>query len=259
MRRSLAMKLSATGLAALVGFSVLSVAQGGLFVSEKEIERQYRIEWLSMKKHVPIYPDKRVQNYAACVASQIVDTLDDEFHDLDWEIIVFDDDQQNAQVMPGGKIAVYSGILSVADTPAEFAAVLGHEVAHLTQGHVMERQRRAARADAVVLLGNAATGLGGMIQDATTLALVLPFNRDQESEADAVGMQYMARAGYDPRAALELWHKMYDLNGDRPQPEFTSSHPAPETRMRDLAPHLAGALVDYNKALDSGKLPNCGL
>lgn len=259
MRHSLATKLSLIGVSALLGIAAISVAQGGLFVSEKEIERQYRIEWLSMKKHTPIYPDKRVQNYAACVASQIVDTLPDEYHNLDWEVIVFDDEQQNAQVMPGGKIAVYSGILDVADTPAEFAAVLGHEVAHLTQGHVMERQRRAARADAVVLLGNAATGLGGMIHDATTLAMVLPFNRDQESEADAVGMQYMARAGYDPRAAIELWHKMYDLSGGRPQAEFTSSHPAPENRMRDLVPHLTDALTDYNAARDAGKRPTCHL
>lgn len=259
MRRSSVIKLATTGAAALVAFSVLGVAQGGLFVSEKEIERQYRIEWLSMKKHVPIYPDKRVQNYAACVASQIVETLDNDYRDLDWEIIVFDDEQQNAQVMPGGKIAVYSGILEVADTPAEFAAVLGHEVAHLTQGHVMERQRRAARADAVTMIGNAATGLGGMIHDATTLAMVLPFNRDQESEADAVGMQYMARAGYDPRAAIELWHKMYDLQGGRAQPEFTSSHPAPETRMRDLVPHLTGALTDYNDAIAADKRPACHL
>jgi predicted Zn-dependent protease len=88
--------------------------------------------------------------------------------------------------------------------------------------------------------------------------MVLPFNREQETESDAVGMRYMAKAGYDPRAAIYLWRSMNDLRKGRP-PEFASSHPSPDTRMADLVPHLTAALGEYNAARDSGVRPNCGL
>jgi predicted Zn-dependent protease len=257
MHANLVGKLAKTLVSGLIGVLVLNVAHGGLFVSEKEIERKYRLQWLDMKKHMPIVQSQRVQNYVSCVAGRIVGVLDESFQELDWEVVVFDDPQSNAQVMPGGKIAVYAGILDVADSPDALAAVLGHEVAHLTQGHVLERERRASRADALTIIGNAATGLGGMVRDATTLGFLLPFNREQETESDAVGMQYMAEAGYDPRAAIYLWRKMDDLGQARP-PEFASSHPAPETRMNDLVPHLVPALEAYNAARETGRIPNCG-
>lgn len=254
MKAKSALAISSAALCALV----VTVAHGALFVSEKEILRQYRVQWLSMKKHVPIVPDKRVQNYVTCVANRIIGVLDAPYKDLDWEVIVFDDEMKNAQVMPGGKIAVYSGILDVADTPDALAAVIGHEVAHLTLEHVIERERRAARADALVLLGSAATGLGSMVREGATLGMVLPFNRSQETESDAVGMHYMAQAGYDPRAAIYLWRGMNDLRQGRP-PEFASSHPSPDTRMSDLVPHLVDALEEYNAAREAGNRPNCGL
>jgi predicted Zn-dependent protease len=242
----------------MLGAFVVNVAQGALFVSQKEIERQYRVQWLSMKRQVPIVPNTRVQNYATCIANRIIDVLEEPYKSLDWEVIVFDDEMKNAQVMPGGKIAIYSGILEVADTPDALAAVIGHEVAHLTQEHVLERERRAARADTLVLLGNAATGLGRMIRDGATLGMVLPFNRQQETESDAVGMMYTAKAGYDPRAAIYLWRNMNDMRQGRP-PEFASSHPSPDSRMSDLVPHLATALTEYNAARESGNRPNCSL
>jgi predicted Zn-dependent protease len=251
-------KLARAVIVTAVGVFAVTAVQAALFVSEKEIARQYRVQWLSMKKHVPIVADQHVQSYVTCVARRIINVLDEPYKELDWEVIVFDDDIQNAQVMPGGKIAVYAGILQVADTPDMLAAVIGHEAAHLTQEHVIERERRASRADSLVLLGGAATGLGSMVRDAATLGMVLPFNREQETEADAVGMRYMAKAGYDPRSAIYLWRSMNDLRKGRP-PEFASSHPSPDTRMGDLVPHLTSSLAEYNAARDSGARPNCVL
>jgi predicted Zn-dependent protease len=258
MRATLNTRFAIGLISTMLGAFSITAAHGALFVSQKEIERQYRVQWLSMKRHVPIVPDARVQTYVTCVANRIINVLDEPYKDLDWEVIVFDDEIKNAQVMPGGKIAIYSGILEVADTPDALAAVIGHEVAHLTQDHVIERERRAARADTLVLLGNAATGLGGMIRDGAMLGMVLPFNREQETESDAVGMLYTAKAGYDPRAAVYLWRNMNDLRQGHP-PEFASSHPSPDSRMTDLVPHLTTALAEYNAAIESGNRPNCAL
>lgn len=257
--RSRTTKRFAIGLAlTALGAFIVGAAQAALFVSEKEIERRYRVQWLSMKRSEPIHPSQRLQQYVTCVAHRIISVLDSPYKELDWEIIVFDHEMKNAQVMPGGKIAVYSGILEVADTPDALAAVIGHEVAHLTQEHVIERERRAARADALVVVANAATGLGGMAREGATLGWVLPFNREQETESDSVGMHYMAKAGYDPRAALYLWRNMNDLRQGRP-PEFASSHPSPDSRMSDLVPHLVDSLEEYNAARSSGNMPNCAL
>jgi predicted Zn-dependent protease len=250
-------RLAAAVLGGLVAALAVSVAQAALWVSEKEIERRYRVEWLSMKKHMPIIQDQRINRYVMCVANDIIKTLDEEFQALNWEVIVFDDPAQNAQVMPGGKVAIYSGILDVADTPDALAAVIGHEAAHLTQGHVMDRERRAAQSEALTMIGNAATGLGGMVSDATMLAFMLPFTREQETEADAVGMHFMATAGYDPRATFYLWKGMAANDDARPA-EFASTHPSPDTRMADLVPHLTQALTEFNQAREAGVRPRCG-
>lgn len=259
MRHPIRSRILAPFAAAVACVLAANVAQGQLFVSKKEIERQTRVEWLTMKRSLPQHPSERVQRYVACVAYDIINVLGEDYQNLDWEVIVFDDEMANASVLPGGKIAVFSGILEVADTPESLAAVIGHEAAHLTQNHVLERARRASRTDALVLLGNAATGLGGLIQQGAMLELMLPYQREQESEADLVGMTYMAKAGYDPRATLYLWRNMRNRDGGRQTPEFLSTHPAPDTRMHDLASNLAPALIEYNTAREAGVRPSCTL
>lgn len=259
MRQIFASKAAATVAAAAAALFAFSAAEAQLFIGKKEIERQARVEWLTMKRSVPIHPSQRLQDYVSCVAYSIVDVLDDEFKQLDWEVIVFDDDMANAAVLPGGKISVFSGILEVADTPEALAAVIGHEAAHLTQDHVMDRARKNSRNNALAVLGNAATGLGGMIQTATQIGLMLPYQREQESESDLVGMQYMARAGYDPRATLYLWRNMSDRQGNRRPSEWLSTHPSPDTRMAQMAGNLAPALVEYNKAREAGVRASCTL
>ena len=115
-----------------------------------------------------------------------------------------------------------------------------------------------ARATLDLTLGNAATGLGGLINAGAEVGLMLPYQRDQESESDIVGMGYMAKAGYDPRATLYLWKNMTAAQEGRP-PEFLSTHPSPDTRMTDLARSMVPALIDYNDARDAGVRPDCFL
>ncbi|HVQ17035.1 MAG TPA: M48 family metallopeptidase [Vicinamibacterales bacterium] len=245
--------------AACAGLAVLSVAQAGILVSEKEVLRQSRVEWLSMKRHLPIDPDPRVQTYVQCIANRLLAVIDDEHKQLDWEVVVFDDDAVNAAALPTGKISVLNGLLRVADTPDSLAAVLGHEIAHATQNHVMERARKGARSDILVLLGAAALGGGqDMLSQGAAVMMTLPYAREQETEADLVGLQYMAKAGFDPRAAMYLWKNMSAANKGAP-PEILSSHPSDDTRLDNIVKAITPALVTYNQARDAGKQPNCQL
>ena len=235
----------------------LKAAQAQLIVTKKEVERQSRVQWMTMKRSVPIHPSQRLQAYAQCVAYRIIDVLEDEHQGLDWEVIVFDDDSANASVLPGGKISIYSGILEVADTPAALAAVLGHEVAHLTENHVIQRVRANSGSNVLGILGSAA-GLGGLVAQGAQIGLMLPYQRGQESESDLVGMHYMAQAGYDPRATLYLWKNMQENQSGR-VPEFLSTHPSPDARMTELARNLVPALIEYNAAQEAGVRPDCYL
>lgn len=244
-------------LVVLTALPVASRVEAQILVTQKDVEAELRIQWMMMKRNTPKVTNPRVQRLAECVAWAIIDVIPEQFHDLDWEVIVFDDEMKNAMVMPDGKIAVFAGILEVANTPDKLAAVLGHEVSHLTQGHVKDRVQRGRMTGALGALGGAVTGVDS--QGVATVLFQYPFQREQETEADLVGMGYMARAGYDPSKAIEVWRAMADESrrlGNRP-PEWLSTHPDPEFRMSDIARNLAPALVEYNKALDSGVRPRC--
>src|SRR5690606_8678962 len=257
MRHRMSILRSAALLSAFVGgLLCASAGYGQLIVTEKEIERQSRTQWLMMKRQMPLSPSPRIQNYVECVANRIIDVLDPEFGDLSWEVVVFDDESVNAFAMPGGKVGVFTGILNVADTPDALAAVIGHEIAHLTENHVMERARRQSGSNLVGILGGAATGMRGMSQAAADIALTLPFSRKQESEADIVGLEYMAKAGFDPRATIALWKRMGEAREYR-QAEFMSTHPSDDRRLDDLVKSLTPALIQYNAAREAGKIPNC--
>lgn len=154
-----------------------------------------------------------------------------------WETNVFQSDEVNAFCMAGGKIGVYSGLIErLQITDEELAAVMGHEMAHALREHVREQvsAQQAARLPGMVLAivtGNQALAdLGDMVSNVT---LTLPKSREAEREADVIGVELAARAGYDPRAAISLWQKMNRLGGGRP-PEFLSTHPNPESREQEL-------------------------
>jgi predicted Zn-dependent protease len=240
--------------AACLAFGASSLAQAQLIVSEKEVRREARVEWLAMKRHVPVARDPRVQKYVECVANDIIATLSPDNAQADWEVVVFDDDQINAFADPNYKIGVFTGLLRVADTPDALAAVLGHEVAHATEGHVMQRARKGARTNALVLLGSAATGISpGLLNEGAMLSMSLPY-----AKADLIGLQSMAKAGFDPRAALSLWKNMAAaMSGKNTPPEFLSDHPADDTRLDTIVKQIRPALITYNEAREAGKRPNC--
>ena len=168
-----------------------------------------------------------------------------------WQFNVQKTKDMNAYCMPGGRIMVYSGLIENLNlNDAELATVLAHEVAHALREHTRERVSRAY-AQQLVLSGAAAvTGVSeGAANIANMVAEVtfqLPFSREQESEADQIGLELMARAGYDPRAALTLWNKMAAAETSSP-PKFLSTHPAPKERIRDIEKNLPRVLPLYAK------------
>jgi predicted Zn-dependent protease len=174
-----------------------------------------------------------------------------------WEFRVIKDDKQaNAFALPGGKVAVYTGILPITRDEAGLAAVLGHEIGHVLARHGGERLSQqmgvqtatqllagmASSNPATVQLVSAALGAGASV------GVLLPFSRQQESEADHLGLILMAKAGYDPHAALELWQRMAEAaQGQRP-PEFLSTHPSEATRIQQIQGWLPEADQYYRPA-----------
>ncbi len=171
--------------------------------------------------------------------------------DLPWEFKVIDDPQTvNAFALPGGKVAVYTGILPITRDDAGLAVVLGHEVSHVMARHSAERLSEQLGAELVAKGIGAAIGLDPQVTQLGASLLVntllLPWGRSQESEADHLGLIYMAKAGYDPHAARDLWLRMADAAKGRPRPpEFLSTHPSEATRVRQIEGWLPDAMRYY--------------
>lgn len=171
-----------------------------------------------------------------------------------WEVHVLNSDDVNAWCMPGGKIAVYTGLINqIKPSDAELAAVIGHEMAHALREHSREQVSQQMAANMGLSVLSAITGVGGAADMGSALTKVmftLPNSRTHEVEADRIGVELAARAGYDPHAAVTLWQKMGALGGSS-QPEFMSTHPSAASRTSDLTKIAAQMMPLYQKA--SGK------
>jgi len=175
---------------------------------------------------------------------------------FDWKVSLIRDGKVNAFCLPGGKIVVYTGILPVAQNEAALATVLGHEMAHATSRHGAQRVLQQN------LTQTAMTGIAVSISDmdydrqravmgalgaGAKFGVLMPFGRKHESEADQVGLLYMARAGYDPQESIRFWKRM-DQAGGAQQPEFLSTHPSHGTRIQQLQSWMPKALEEYSRA-----------
>ncbi|MGH8688174.1 MAG: M48 family metallopeptidase [Burkholderiales bacterium] len=169
-----------------------------------------------------------------------------------WEVNVITTKELNAWCMPGGKIAVYTGLLEQLKlTDDELAAIMGHEIAHALREHGRERASEAMAEGLALSILGAMAGLsrGGMdlSQMVLNVTLTLPNSRQHETEADRIGVELAARSGYDPRAAVEVWEKMSRQSGGAP-PQILSTHPAPATRIADLKVYSARVMPLYEQA-----------
>jgi len=215
-------------------------------------------ETLKDSKLIKSGPDyemvQRVGKRVSQAAGRLYPERSSEFR---WEIVLIDDPKTvNAWCMPGGKMAVYSGLLPVTQDEESLAVVVGHEVAHAVARHGAERMSQDIVAE--LALGAASASMSDMdpqkrdeimqaLVGVGTLGVVLPFSRSQESEADQLGLYIAADAGYDPRAAIGLWQRMAAQGGPAP-PEFLSTHPSDASRIEHLQQVMPDALGYYTAA-----------
>lgn len=248
MRRIIAVSL----LLILVACATSPTGRHQLQLFSKDKIAQMGVQsYQQMKQEETIDTSTTDNRYVKCVADAITNVTGG-----DWEVTVFKDDQVNAFALPGGKIGVYSGLLDVAKSDDQLAAVIGHEVGHVLAEHGNERvsQQAATQGGLQVVsafLGGSGGGGGQAVMSALGLGaqvgILLPFSRAQESEADTVGLELMARAGFDPRESVALWQNMAAAGGEKPA-EFMSTHPSNETRINSLQSHMNKAMQLYQQA-----------
>ncbi|SDI96642.1 Peptidase family M48 [Ferrimonas sediminum] len=233
-----------------------------LLFSGSEMAQMGEKSFAAIKEKETRATDKATIAYVQCVADGIITALGDT--PAEWEVVVFDSEQVNAFALPGKHIGVYTGLLEVAENQDQLAAVMGHEVAHVLARHSNERVSRSQLSNAglqiadVFLQGTAnrdlyMAGLGLGVQ----VGITLPYGRTQESEADVMGADLMARAGFDPLQSVALWHNMAEAGGGSAPPELMSTHPSHRTRISDLE-RLQGQVQPlYRQAKSAGIQPRC--
>ncbi|MDE0856117.1 MAG: M48 family metallopeptidase [Nevskia sp.] len=213
-------------------------------------------------KQTPLDGSGQTNAFVSCVARAVTQVAG---YDASWDVKVFRSDEVNAFALPGGKIGVYSGLFKVVRNQDQLAAVLAHEVSHVVAGHGNERMSQQYATQGVLgvvgaIAGDDGSGSGGLAEAALGLGaqygILLPFSRAQESEADLLGLDFMSRAGFDPRQAVVLWQNMSQLGGK--PPELLSDHPSDTTRIAQIEQRLPQDLPLYEQARAAGRKPQCG-
>lgn len=189
------------------------------------------------------------------VAQRLAAATGDAAKNFDWQVALIRSDQANAFCLPGGKIAVFTGILPFTKTEEGLAAVMGHEMAHAIARHGSQRLLRNSLTQTIMVGAQFSMGDMDYQQRQAVMAalgagaqfgVILPFSRDHETEADEMGLLYMARAGYDPRESIAFWERMSESGGSQP-PEFASTHPSHGTRIEGLRAFMPKAVAEYEK------------
>ena len=234
-------------------------------VSEAKLNAQAAKIYEKIKEKEKMSDDIRTLNEIKEIGKKMEDSISEYFNragledptiNFDWEYILIDKKKvRNAWCMPGGKIAVYTGILEATQNTDGLAAVMGHEIAHAVAKHSVERASRATLVNTGTQLldifsggklseVNRTTGINtvGLI---TQLGLLNPFNRKQESEADYLGMIFSSLSGYDIRETVKIWERMKKLNKGKEPPEFMSTHPSSSNRIKDLNEKMNDVIIKY--------------
>lgn len=271
----MALRMKPLVLAAAIGCAVAACATttsptgrtqvvGG--VSQQQLNQLGAQAFAEAKAKQPLSSDARLNGMVRCVVAAVTRQLPPAWQGS-WESAVFVNKEPNAFALPGGKVGVNTGIFSVARDQDQLAGVIAHEIGHVVSRHHDERITRQLGAQGVLQMVGALAGsrygegaANAAVQGGSILAqtgFLLPGSRAQETEADVVGQQLMAQAGFDPRGAVALWQNMIAAGGSRP-PQWLSTHPNPEARIRELQQRAASLVPAYEQARASGRRPNCG-
>jgi predicted Zn-dependent protease len=229
-------------------------------VGDEEMNEMGAQAFLDLKSKTPIDPRPNTNGYVKCIVQNQLTVTNDTTGVSDWEVVVFRDNTPNAFALPGGKIGVYTGMFSVAKNKDQLAAVIGHEIGHVIARHGNERvsQNQLTSGSVKILETLGKPTVAGALGMGAKFGVLLPFSRKHETEADLIGLEIMAKAGFDPRESVNLWKNMSALGSGKPS-ELLSTHPSDETRMRQLNEAMSKAMALYDSAVQSGKKPNCNL
>lgn len=225
--------------------------------STQQLNQMGEQAFTSLKEQSTISTKPVHNDYVQCVAEHIIAQVPKKTFPGEWEVVVFEDDQINAFALPGGKIGVYTGLLKVAENQHQLAAVIGHEVGHVIAEHGNERMSSSTIVGVGMEVTSQVLGANQVAHNREIMAAIglgvqvgfqLPFSRTHESEADLLGLNLMARAGFDPKQSVNLWENMAKASGGERQLEFLSTHPAPDTRIKKLQKNMNNASVLYRAA-----------
>ena len=241
--------------------SPLGRSQLQLF-SDADLAQMGLAAYADIQKKAPRDANPAANAYVRCVAQAVTGALGG--GQQAWEVTLFRDDSANAFALPGGKIGVNTGLLRVATNQDQLATVIGHEVAHVLARHSGERLSNQAVVETGLQAAQAISGattpakqqLMGLLGVGAQVGVLLPFSRAQESESDLLGLDLMARAGFDPRQSITLWQNMERANSGGP-PAFLSTHPSAGGRIEALQARLPQALELYEQARAQGRKPAC--
>lgn len=235
------------------------------FMSGSELNSMGKSSFEEMKQAGTVSQDPELQQYANCLKDAIVEVLPLKYQDYPWEIVVFEEDVINAFALPGGYMGIYTGLLKLAENEHQVAAVMGHEIGHVIAEHGGERLSSNMLMTGVLVVTDVAlssrsnenrmlimAGLGVGAQ----LGVMLPFSRRHETEADLIGIDLMAKAGFDPNEAVRLWELMGEQSKGAP-PELLSTHPSSKTRVKDLSKQIPNVDPIYQQRIRQGLPPQC--
>lgn len=232
-----------------------------MLVSDGEMNQMGSQAFLQMRQEQKVSNDGNARRYVQCVTDAITRQLQGD--SAGWEVVVFDDDSANAFALPGKKIGVHTGLMAVAKNQDQLATVVAHEVGHVLSRHGAERVSQQFAAGTAMQMVQAYAGPDSsdsaklamaLLGLGTQVGVLLPYGRLQESEADVIGLDLMAGAGFDPRQAIDLWENMASQSASRP-PEFLSTHPSPSSRIKALGRRMPQAMQRYQQ---TSSRPRCG-
>lgn len=254
--RSSARLATVLSAALLVGSCTQGIEPLGVNLVSPQQEIQMGLEaWQQIRQKEPVSQNRAQQARIQALGQRLVNAAG--VQQQPWEFVVFDSDQVNAFALPGGKVGVYTGLIDLAENDAQLAAVMGHEIGHVLAHHPAKRVSSAMAAQAGVSLAQAGLAAAGVSYGAEAgqllglgaqYGVVLPHSRTQEYEADRIGLEIMAAAGFDPREALRFWARMGQSQDNRPGwAEFLSTHPVGPNRIAAMERELPRIMPIYER------------
>jgi predicted Zn-dependent protease len=232
-----------------------------LIMPDAQVDQMGLQSFATLKQQKPISQNPQYNQLASCIAGAITQEVGG-----GWEVVVFEDSSPNAFALPSNKIGVYTGMITLVDGNQEqLAAVIGHEVGHVLAKHSNERASQDMAVNQglgmVQTMSNPQTVMGqtamGLLGIGAEYGILKPYSRTHESEADIIGMDLMAKAGFDPNQSITLWQKMDQASQGQQPIEFMSTHPAHATRIQQLQQHIPQAMALFQQAQAMGKQPRC--